>query len=106
MWESILWRYSPRAYSGETSRVLLVSMSVSSTGSRNLGAISCGSRTWKRITSLPRKRSGSTGLTITSGNEENHFVAAKTERLDGLDDHFRQRRESLRCRENGAARRS
>ena len=59
--------YSFLAYSGETSSASCVSMSTSSTGSRNFGRISCGSRMWNSI----------------------DFVAVKPQRLDGLDDRLR-----------------
>jgi hypothetical protein len=57
------------------------SMSSSSTGSRNFGAISFGSSTWK----------------------QHHFIAAEAQRLDGLDDLFRLFVE-IRDHEHDAAR--
>ena len=64
MCASIFGGIRSRAYSGETSSASLVSMSTSSTGSLNFG------RDLLRIEDV----------------KQDHFVAAKAQRLDGVDD--------------------
>ena len=68
MCASIRWRYSSRAYSGETSsEAWESSISTSSTGSRNFGLDLLGIEDVK----------------------QDHFVAAIAQRLDGFDDVLR-----------------
>jgi hypothetical protein len=82
MCASIFWRYSLRAYSGVTSRRALRFQVDQQAGSRNFGRSPSGSSTWNSTTSLPRKRSGSTVLTIFRAiveirNHHHHAAAAQ-----------------------------